>query len=155
MKYLFLIVSILVIAVACSKDKFQTKPSLKIVSTSSKNVPINGALEVTFEYTDKQGDLSDSIFVRKIRTNLKTTPTVALRDSLWYKVPVFPNAPKGEVILRLGYTNLQSAITPPNIPNTTPPKKESDSLTFKFVIQDKAKNKSDTVTLTGVVVSRN
>jgi hypothetical protein len=155
MKYRFLIAIVLILAVACSKDKFQTKPSLKLVSTSSKEVPINGFLEVTLEYTDKEGDLSDSIFVRKIRTNQRTTATVAARDSLWYKLPAFPNTSKAEVVLRLGYTNLQSAINPPSIPNTTPPQKESDSLTLKFVIQDKEKNKSDTVTLTGVVVSRN
>ncbi|MCW3072959.1 MAG: hypothetical protein JWP69_28 [Flaviaesturariibacter sp.] len=155
MKYLFLIVSIITLTIACSKDKFQTKPSLEIVSTSSKEVPINGSFEVTFEYTDKQGDLSDSIFVRKIRTNRRVTATVAARDSLWYKLPAFPNSPKGEVVLRLGYTNLQAAQVPPSIPNTVPPRKESDSLTFKFVIQDKEKNKSDTVTLTGVVVERN
>ncbi|RYY88685.1 MAG: hypothetical protein EOO15_08270 [Chitinophagaceae bacterium] len=143
----------LALLAGCNKDKFQTKPQLKLLETSDLTVPFGGTLRVRLEFTDKEGDVDDTLFLRRVRTNVRTTPTV--RDSLRIRIPEFPDRNKGEIILDFTYQNfLISAASPLNVPNTTPPQKESDSLTYKFVLQDRAGNRSDTLVLNGIVVER-
>ena len=48
---------------ACGKDRFQTVPQLKLKSRSTDVVPANGNLRLNVEYTDKEGDVSDSILI--------------------------------------------------------------------------------------------
>mgnify|MGYP003580306478 CR=1 FL=1 len=138
---------------ACSKDKFQTVPSLKVKSISTEVVPLNGSLRVTLEYTDKEGDVHDSIWVKKQRLNRRVTPTI--RDSILYKIPDYPDKTKGEFQITLDYQSILSAIAPLNsIPATTPPSKQSDTLNVKFAVRDKAGHISDSVSIGTIVVRR-
>lgn len=138
-------------AIACNKDKFQTKPQIKIKSTSTEIVPINGILRVTLEFTDKEGDVANLITVKKDRLNQRVVAT--LRDSFDLNVPEFPNTDRGEIELDLEYQNhLISAQNPPSQVGD-PTKNEADTLMLKFVLQDKAGNKSDTAS-TNVIVIR-
>jgi hypothetical protein len=152
MKYAFYIVCLLVVLVACKKDKFETKPSLTLKSTSSKIIPHNGSFNIIFEFTDKEGDLKDSLFYRKVRLNVRKTTEKP--DSLYYKIPAFPKSTQGEFNVNITYTDLEAAQNPLNIPNTNPVQKESDTLDLKFAIRDKEKHTSDTVVIKGVVVKR-
>lgn len=143
--------TLLVIA-ACSKDKFQTRPSLTLKSKTGDVVPVNGGMVFNFDYTDKEGDVSDTLFLRKIRLNKRVVAT--LRDSLRYKVPTAPEKTKGEIELRLDYSTLISAQNPPTIPGSNPVRREPDTLQFRFVLKDKANNKSDTLVIGPIVVIR-
>lgn len=136
----------------CGKDKFETTPNLRLINVSDKVVPQNGTLRVRLEYLDKEGDVSDSIFVKKVRLNRRATTTV--RDSLRFGIPDFPASSKGEIELVLTYVNLQSASNPPTIPNSNPRRLEPDTLNLLFYVRDNAKNKSDTVTVDRVIVFR-
>ena len=138
--------------VACSKDKFQTKPSLELKSISSKTVPVDGSMNISLEFTDKEGDVNDTLFLFKVRVNKRATATV--RDTLLLQVPDFPQKSKGEINLQLAYQNyLISAITPLNaLPPATG--KESDSLTFKLVLKDKGNHTSDTLVINDIVIKR-
>ena len=138
----------LIILLACNKDKLETKPSLKLKSISSSVVPKNGNLTFVFEYADKEGDVSDSIFLRKIRTNLLPTKTV--RDSFALTMPSFPDRKRGTIELQLKYQeHLVSAENPGSAPNI-----RNDTLIFKFSLRDKAKHISDTITTTPIVILR-
>jgi hypothetical protein len=138
---------------ACSKDKFQTVPSLRVKSISTDVVPFNGSLTVRLEFTDKEGDVHDSIWVKKQRLNRRVTPTI--RDSILYKIPDYPDKTKGEFEITLDYQSILSAIAPLNsIPATTPPSKESDTLNVKFAVRDKAGHISDSVSIGTIVVRR-
>lgn len=140
------------LVVACSKDKFQTTPQIKINSISSNIIPVNGSLRVLLEFTDKEGDVSDTVILNKVRLNQRAVTT--LRDSIKFKVPDFPKNNQGEIELDLDYqTHLISAISPPFIPNSNPKQKEPDTLALKFVLQDKAGHRSDAAT-TNVIVIR-
>jgi hypothetical protein len=142
------------VMLGCSKDKFQTTPSLEIKSTSGKVVPVNGTLQITFKFTDKEGDVSDTLYMKKVRLN-KRAVAVRLRDSVDFEIPEFPPHNDGEIQLSLDYQNeLISAASPPTIPNSNPPQKEPDTLALKFVLKDKRGHKSDTVTLNDVIVIR-
>jgi hypothetical protein len=143
-KILFYSILILFVC-ACNKDKFQTKPQLTVKTSSDIIVAKNSGLEVLLEYTDKEGDVDDTLYIKKERLNLRTTTTI--RDLLKIKVPEFPNRDKGEFQVLLDYQNyLISALNPPL--------NEPDTLNLKFVLKDKAGNVSDTVTLSNVIVIR-
>ena len=152
MKQLVLFSALVLLVAACGKDKFQTKPQLKLISVSNTIVPVNGGMRVVLQYTDKQGDVSNTFYIYKQRLNARVVETV--RDSLVYPVPQFPNTPKGDFELNLAYQNdLISAFDPPHMPGN-PDQLEPDTLNLKFLVSDKAGNKSDTVTLNNIVVLR-
>jgi hypothetical protein len=149
-KILMLLV-VVTVSVACNKNKFNTRPSLTLKSVSSYVVPVNGTLTIEFEFTDKEGDISNLLYLKKIRTNKRAVPT--LRDTLSLPVPDFPKNDLGVIRTNLDYqTYLVSAQNPPKVGN--PPVNESDSLTLKFALKDKANNVSDTVTINGIVIMR-
>jgi len=148
----FIFISFVSILIACGKDNFETKPQLKLISGSDQVVQVGGVLPVVLEYTDKEGDVSDSVFVRKFRLNRRVVPTV--RDSFRLKIPGFPNTTKGEITVNLDYTAIISAINPLNVPGTVPARKESDTLNIQISVRDNAGNKSDSVLIKNVVVLR-
>ncbi|OQP38706.1 hypothetical protein A4H97_18480 [Niastella yeongjuensis] len=132
----------LLLVVACSKDKFQTKPSIEIKSISPNPLPKGGNLIIDLEYTDKEGDLAtdSAIYIRKIRINQRPVGQT-VRDSFWMPLPgEIPNNTKGTVRLTLDWENYaKSAANPPG--NPPPP----DSLIFRISMRDASKNASDTV----------
>ncbi|MEP6749611.1 MAG: hypothetical protein ABJB86_17875 [Bacteroidota bacterium] len=153
MKKLLITGLVLLVLVACSKDKYQTKPQISLKSTSSSVVPASGQLNVTLSYTDKEGDISDTLYILKTRLNQTVVPT--LRDSIKYKIPDFPNYDKGEIDIAMSYQNdLVSAATPPPIVGSNPTQPQPDTLLIKFWIHDKAGHVSDTVTTGKIVVIR-
>lgn len=152
MRSLLYVTVLLSLSIACSKDKIETKPSLKFKSVNATTIPVGGNLIVQLDFTDKEGDISDTIFVKKIRTNQIAVPTI--RDSFELQVPSFPDRSKGIIELELKYQNhLVSAINPPSS-GGTPPNLQDDTLIFKFALRDKAKNISDTVTTGPIIIIR-
>jgi hypothetical protein len=150
---LMVLLSFVLLSVACNKDKFGTTPTLKIKSINGNLIPPgqNSALVVEFEFTDKEGDVNDTLYVRKIRINQKQVATI--RDSFKLKVPDFPQNSQGEIKLTMDYQNyLISAINPPTSGN--PPVAEPDTLMIKFALKDKANHISDTVQTGPIVVIR-
>lgn len=153
MKFILLLfTAFVVIIIACNKDKFLTKPTIKIKSLNTEFVPLNGNLIITLECTDKEGDVQDSVIIIKKRLNKRVVPT--LRDTLRYKFPVFPNTPRTEVVATLDYQTILSASSPPNIPGTNPPQKELDTLILKLAVRDRAGHTSDTITTNRIIVYR-
>ena len=147
---LFVLTAFFVIVVACNKDKFLTKPTIKIKSLNTEFVPLNGNLIITLECTDKEGDVQDSVIIIKRRLNRRVVTT--LRDTLRYKFPQFPNTPRTEVIATLDYQTILSAQSPPNIPGTN--QKELDTLILKLAVRDRAGHTSDTITTNRIIVFR-
>lgn len=138
---------------ACSKDKFQTVPSLRFKSKNTDVVPMNGTLRVVLEFTDKEGDVTDSIWVKKQRLNVKVVPTI--RDSILIKIPDYPEKNKGEFEIVLSHQSILSAVNPPDVvPATNPPSKVPDTLNVKFAVRDKAGHTSDSVSIGTIVVRR-
>ncbi len=134
---------VVVLLAACSKDKFNTAPTLTFKSAGNKTIAPGGSLQVVFEITDKEGDISNTLFYKKIRTNRNPVrPQDDLgRDSLTYPIPAAPNTRSISMELNLTYPLLQSTL-----------RREPDSLTLQFWIIDKEKNKSEVYNLERVVV---
>jgi hypothetical protein len=141
----------MIVCIACKKDKFNTTPSLKLKSISSKVIPVNSDMQVELEFTDKQGDLAgDTLMFIKVRNNERATLTT--RDTLNLALPDFPEKNKGLLELALSYQNfLISAVSPPTLPGGG---NESDSLTMKFILKDNASHHSDTLVINDIVIER-
>lgn len=151
-RYFFLLTVILIVAVACNKDKFQTKPTLSIKSINTDVVPFNGTFVVNLECTDKEGDVQDSLIIIKRRLNQRVVATI--RDTLRYKFPVFPTNTRTEIQATLDYQSILSALNPPNIPGSNPVTKERDTLILRFAVRDIAGNTSDTIESRQIIVIR-
>ena len=139
--------------IACGKDKFETVPQLTLRSKTPEVVPVNGTLRLNIEYTDKEGDVSDTVFI--VRQRLNVRGPLLLQPSP-YDIPEFPHTDKGEFEISLLYQrDLIFNITPPiRIPGSNPAKYEIDTLRLKIVAKDKAGNKSDTLVVDNVYVTR-
>jgi hypothetical protein len=150
-----LIVFITLLLVACNKDKFQTKPQIsvkeirpgKVISRppSSNTIP----LEIELEYTDKEGDVQDTLFIRKFRKNQRGSNLMlpgALYQGLRLPLPEFPSLRKG--IIKYAVTNFSSDLA-------TVYNNENDTIFFKFALKDKQGNVSDTISTETLVVRFN
>ena len=135
---------------ACSKDKFQTVPQLKVKSKNTDVVALNGTLRVTLEYTDKEGDVSDSLFIVRHRLNVNNGPIYPGPSA--YKIPDFPNTDKGQIQMEFRYS-LDLTFQIPRLRIIGTPNYEQDTMLLKFVVRDKAGNVSDTAS-TKVYVNR-
>lgn len=137
---------------ACGKDKFQTIPQLKFISKNTDVVAQNGTLRITLQFTDKEGDVNDSLLVVRQRIN-RSNPVTAPASP--YAIPNFPATTKGEFDITLTYQfGLIFGLTPIRIPGSNPTRNEPDTLNLKFVARDRAGNKSDTLTLRNIIVIR-
>jgi hypothetical protein len=151
--WIWIALIIVVGMIACGKDKFQTIPQLTLRSKSPDVVPVNGTLRLNVEYTDKEGDVSDTVFIVRQRLNVRGP---LLLPPSPYDIPEFPHTDKGEFEISLLYQrDLIFNITPPiRIPGSNPAKYEIDTLRLKVVAKDKAGNKSDTLVVDNVYVIR-
>jgi hypothetical protein len=154
MKKLFLFFSFSALILSCDKDKFETIPTLEVVSTSTDFVPKAPqptGLRVTLEFTDKEGDVTDSIILLRKRMNLKNT---VISNPIKYSIPTYPSVTKAEIAIDLDYqTGLVFGFPAISIPGTNPTQFEADTMQLKFVVRDAKGNKSDTATA-HVIVER-
>ncbi len=127
-------------SLACSKDKYTTKPQLKFKKAENYDVPKGGLIRFFLEFTDKEGDVSDTLF---IQNRTPSCPASDFTEPTKFKVPDFPKSSnlKGELIITFenGTNNTGEVIYIGNLcarPDTT---------AFFFWLKDKAGNMSDTV----------
>jgi hypothetical protein len=139
--------------ISCGKDNFETKPQLEYLSRNTDIVNPGQALRLNIEFRDKEGDVSDTLFIVRQRLNRKGP--VQLPAS-FYLIPDFPKTDKGEFEITLDYSNdLTTALTAIPIPGSgTPAKKEMDTLRIKILARDLGGNKSDTLVVDNVYVTR-
>jgi len=143
-KALFALACITVV-IACSKDKFQTRPQIKIKSMNGNIIPVGADLIIRLEFTDKEGDLGeDTLLSIRNRTNLRPLPPGGSSpDTIYNIIPEFPDKNKGELEVKYNWTTYlhQSDV-------------ENDTIFFKFVAKDRGGHVSDTVTSEQIVVLR-
>jgi hypothetical protein len=125
---------------ACNKDKYTTKPQLEFKSAKNYNVERGDLIEFSIEFTDKEGDISDTLY---IQNRTASCPTSDYPAPAAFKVPDFPTSSnvKGEfkIIFENGTNNTGNAIYSANRCG------RPDTTVFYFWIKDKANNISDTI----------
>lgn len=131
-----------IVIIACSKGNYQTKPTLKIKSLNGNVIPPGGDLNISIEYTDKEGDLSqDTLFSIRKRLNRRPIPNNnSSPDSLGNIIPKFPEKVKGEFDVAFKYAYLHQSDV------------ENDTIIFKFIAKDRGGHTSDTVATEKIVI---
>lgn len=137
---------------ACSKDKFTSKPQLTYKKVNTKELHQDGQIVFTLEVTDAEGDIgdpSDTSNILTVKESVKNCNDPSAGFSQSYPMPEFTAVKnlKGEINVCYSYGTSLSCP-----PLQTPQCQRNDTAVFKFVIRDKAHNVSDTATSEEVVI---
>ena len=146
-KLLLLFVTTTLLA-GCGKEKYQTKPQIKIKSVKVGNITdglgnTGKVIEFDLTVTDKEGDVQDTITIDKIDASSPACPGNTLLGDK-YKIPDFPSSPNQQVTIKVKYANINIEGYGLLGGSACPP--ATDVSRFRFVVKDKAGNRSDSVT---------
>jgi hypothetical protein len=145
-KLIFSGITAVMLFVSCDKNTFNTKPELDFLGAESYDVSRGDILGFRLRARDKEGDLTDSIwiraFTRRCPNSIVTLP---------YKLPEFPISPNLDTELNIRF--IVGTTQPPiwNL-NLCP---GPDTTIFQFWIRDGEGNFSDTVETDRPIINRN
>lgn len=139
----------LVILWACNKDTYTTKPQISFKSISSTNLKAGDLLLFQIKFTDKEGDIQDTLWVQKISKACPNSPGVQFIAP--NKVPDFTPTPNLDGILELGFAYNANVQGYPVIGGCS---NKNDTATFKFWLRDRAKNISDTLVTPPIILQK-
>jgi len=149
MKKITSIAILLMVLIACSKNKFESKPSLKVTSLNKEVVPKGDSLTVTFEFTDKEGDVDSALFLVRRRLNVKGDTT---KSPERFTIPSFPDKNQGEIQVTLSNSGfLSRGIQSIRIPGSGTDS-EPDTMKLSFFLADQKGNRSDTAVANVIVI---
>jgi len=142
MKIKLLIVALSVLGcITCSKDTYNTKPTLKFESVNGTVFEQQSIVTFKLQCTDKEGDVVDTIWVQRI-SKVKACDTLSHIDS--FRIQDFnpPKNVKADFYFTYGY----ATPFPPNLAACTNQNSESttDTSYFRFWMHDRAQHVSDT-----------
>ena len=84
MRWIFAILVLLTVAAACKKDKFTSKPQLKITDVNLDDVQISDILKIKIQLTDKEGDFTPYFGYKKVTTSCTASN---FTDSTFMHIP--------------------------------------------------------------------
>lgn len=147
-----------VLVAACSKDKFATRPKLTFKSVNTTTVSQGQDLIFKLEYTDKEGDVYGHAFDQDNPSYLdslvvveRTSKNCEESHSLsYYTMPEIPEIKDTKGQLEVAYSYSLNGAYP--ILTGSPCQGKNDSCIFRFVLKDRARNISDTVSSPLIVI---
>ena len=144
MRYTILTGIICFFLASCNKDKFSTRPQLTFKSVNTEVVSKPSIFKMTLSFTDAEGDIEDSLFIFKVTRNCPQSDI-----DLKYKIPPFPLKKnlQGDIEVTYAYGTLSAPAIPGPLCSGV-----NDTCIFRFVLRDKALNKSDTVNSPTIVI---
>ncbi|MBN8860329.1 MAG: hypothetical protein J0H29_18200 [Sphingobacteriales bacterium] len=158
MKLSLAISFLVLIIVSCSKDKFSSKPTLKLKEVSGNYLPLGDdyAIRFTLEYTDADGDIAGQPFsIEKLSSSASPDNPCSngnepyYTDSTKYAIPADVPATanqKGEIVVTIAGLLAN--------PQKCDEYDSTEQATFKFWFKDQAGNVSDTVTTPPVTIQK-
>lgn len=96
-------IGLLVVLLACSKDKFQTTPQIEIKSFQPTDVKNRDIITLKATVTDKEGDLKDTIFIVNKRYNL-AGDTLLSADTVNFNLGTLAFPEKDKIDIEIVYT---------------------------------------------------
>lgn len=145
-KLLFLFVLAGMLA-GCKKEKYQTEPQIEIKSVKVGGIEdqfgtVGSTIEIELTVTDKEGDVEDSIFIDKVDAATIPCPGNTLLQDI-YKIPDYPNEANQKVTFRIRYSTI--SVLGYGLLGGASCSPRKDTSFFRFVVSDKAGNKSKPV----------
>ena len=144
---LLILLTIPVLFYACTKSTYTTKPQISVKSISGTTLGPGSVLLFSIEFTDKEGDVQDTLWVQKIS---RTCPTTAGAQFISRnKMPDFTPTANLKGTIEVGYGYNTNASGYPTISGCGI---KNDTCYFRFWLKDKAKNVSDTLVTQNIVL---
>lgn len=146
---LLIVLAILAMFYGCKKDTYTTKPQIKLKNTYAKSLTQGDLLLFEVEFTDKEGDIQDTLFIQKFSKVCPTQTGVTFLSK--NNIPNFTPTSNLDGVLEVGYsynTNIQGYQRMIGCSNRT------DTAYFRFWLKDKAQHTSDTITSENIVLLR-
>jgi hypothetical protein len=133
----------------CTKDKFTSRPQLTYKKVNGNFIPRDAVMEMTLHFTDAEGDFPGNLYVER-RSKLCPADTV-FKDST--NLPEFPATKNTEGDIIVSYSN---GIIAGYYPMADVPSACDDTTVcyFRFVLHDKAGNRSDTINSEEIAISK-
>lgn len=128
---------------SCKKDKYTTVPQLKYKSVNTKVLHPGETIIFTLSFTDAEGDLlaDSALLVNKFVARCKGS-----NFTEYYKLPAdFPTSKNQSGELKVTYNYPAQNFLGPQC-------NKNDTAVFKFVLRDKANNRSDTAVSDQIVI---
>ncbi len=144
---ILILLAIPVMFYACKKDTYTSKPQLSVKSINSTVLKTGDLLYFQIQFTDAEGDISDTLWVQKISRTCPNTAGVQFISK--NKVPDFTPTSSLKGILEIGYGYNANI---PGYSTISGCGSKNDTAYFKFWLKDKAKNVSDTLTTDNIVL---
>ena len=145
MKAKLLIFSAIILGItACKKDTYTTRPQLEFKSVNGKVFGNGSAIIFSIEFTDKEGDIQDSIWIQKVS---KVNGCNSFGDRA--KIPAFTATSNLKGVFEVGYS---IGFVPGSNYTVIPTCVKNDTCFFRFWARDGAKNLSDTVVSPDIVI---
>ena len=138
MRYTIIIIIIVgFIFSGCKKETFSTTPTLTYKSVNTTQLLPDQVIEFKLSFTDAEGDVLDTVYVEKVSFNC-----AASNFSDRYRMPIFPTTKNVNSEILVSYAN---GINVPGYITVASRCNFNDSCYFRFMLKDRAGNKSDTV----------
>lgn len=138
--------AILIGIISCKKDTYTTKPQITFKSVNGTSFGNGQAIIFSIEFTDKEGDIQDSIWVQKV-TRVNGCNNFSDR----VKIPTFTPTNNLKGTFEIGYS---TSFIPGTNYTVIPTCSKNDTCFFRFWARDNAKNQSDTVVSPNIVILR-
>ncbi len=134
---------------ACKKDAYTTKPQITFKSASSTALKQGDIVTFQIDFTDKEGDIQDTLWVEKVSRTCPTTAGVQFISK--NKVPNFTATTQLKGILEISFVYNSNIAGISSIIGCS---NKNDTSYFKFWLKDKAQNRSDTITSPDIILYR-
>jgi hypothetical protein len=133
---------------SCQKDKFTTKPQLKIKSINSTDISGSETLEITLTITDKEGDYSNFLAIKKTVPGCPSSDYID--SSAKFSIPqsfIDTKKKEADIIITLDKNNRGA-----NTCFVSGGGVKIDTTVFSFWTRDRAGNNSDTVYTKPIII---
>ncbi len=134
---------------ACKKDTYTSKPQITFNNASSTELNQGNIITFQIDFTDKEGDIQDTLWVEKLSRTCPTTPGVQFVSK--NKVPNF--SPTSNLKGKLEISFVYNANVP-GVSSIIGCSNKNDTAYFKFWLKDKAQNRSDTIVSPNIILIR-
>ncbi len=136
---------ITIVCVTCSKDSYNTAPTLKFLSVNGGVFEQPSLVSFKLQVTDKEGDVVDTIWVKRVS---KVSGCGYLDSAIAFKIPDFspPKNVKAEFDFTYYYPLNPTGAGGATLSSCTSLSASlTDTCHFRFWMHDEAKHVSDTV----------
>lgn len=144
------------IFLGCKKENFSTRPHIEIKSISKTSLLFNDYLDVSLKFTDKEGDVQDSIWIERTSIECPFSDTTAEpfgNQTFALQLPSFPKQKSltGEINFKLRFGNTDNDTNRIYLKACA----ITDTSTFKIWIRDNEGHYSDTVETPKIILNPN